>query len=186
MGHTLVLNANYTPLNVMPISSINWKDAIKVKYLGGAKVLNEYEDWEVHSPSTTIRVPSVMISENYIKTKHVVRFSRINLLIRDNFTCQYCDKHLEPRDLTVDHVIPRVRGGTTRWENIVAACYVCNAIKGHKQSMKPRTKPQKPDYFQLVNNAKKLPITIPDESWVPYLQWDSNLITISPPHKKNI
>lgn len=169
----------------MPISSISWKDAIKVKYLGSAKVIDEYQDWEVHSPSVSIRVPSVMISETYIKTKQFVRFSRINLLIRDNFTCQYCDKHLEPKDLTVDHVIPRVRGGTTRWDNIVAACYVCNAIKGHKQHMKPRNKPFKPEYHQLMNRARRLPVTIPDASWLPYLQWDTDLVTISPP-KKNI
>lgn len=186
MGHTLVLNANYLPLSLMPISSIGWKDAIKVKYLGGAKVIAEYEDWDVHSPSTTVKVPSVMISENYIKTKQYIRFSRTNLLIRDNFTCQYCEKHLEQKDLTVDHVVPRVRGGVTRWDNIVAACYVCNAIKGHKQNMKPKVKPFKPEYHQLIHNAKKLPIIIPDASWIPYLQWDESLITISPPNKKNI
>jgi hypothetical protein len=93
---------------------------------------------------------------------------------------------LEYRELTVDHVIPRVRGGTTKWENIVAACYVCNTIKGHKQHMKPKVKPIKPDYHQLVSNAKKQHITVPDESWLTYLNWDINLVTIQSPNKKNI
>lgn len=183
MSSTLILNADYSPLSVMPISAVSWKDAIKVKFLGHAKVVEEYDDWEVHSPSVSIKVPSVMISETYIKTKQFVRFSRLNLLIRDNFTCQYCEKHLEQRDLTVDHVIPRIRGGTTKWDNIVAACYVCNAIKGHKQHMKPKNKPVRPEYHQLVNNAKKLRITIPHETWIPYLNWDESLITVQNPHK---
>lgn len=186
MGHALVLNADYSPLSLIPISSISWKDAIKIKFLGHARVVEEYDDWTVHSPSMEIRVPSVMISETYIKTKQYVRFSRTNLLIRDNFTCQYCSKHLEMKDLTVDHVVPRIRGGKTRWDNIVAACYVCNAIKGHKQSMKPRQRPFKPDYHQLVANAKKTRITVPHESWLPYLGWDPDLITIQSPSKKNI
>lgn len=186
MGTTLILNADYSPLSLIPISSISWKDAIKIKFLGHARVIEEYPDWSVHSPTTSISVPSVMVSETYIRTKQHVRFSRTNLLIRDNFTCQYCDKHLEKDDLTVDHVVPRVRGGTTRWDNVVAACYVCNAIKGHKQNMKPRVKPQRPDYHQLVHNVKKLRIVIPDERWLPYLGWDEKLVTIQPPNKKII
>jgi len=186
MMSTLILNADYSPLNVVPISSISWKDAIKVKFLGHARVVEEYSDWSVHSPSIEIRVPSVMISETYIKTKQYVKFSRANLLIRDNFTCQYCSKGLEYRELTVDHVVPRVRGGTTRWENIVAACYICNTIKGHKQHMKPKNKPYKPDYHQLVNNAKKQKIIVPTESWLTYLNWPEDLVEIQRPSKKNI
>lgn len=180
---TLILNADYSPLSVVPISTISWKDAIKLKFLGHALVVEEYDDWTVHSPSMTIPVPSVMVSETYIKTKQHVKFSRANLLVRDNFTCQYCQKPLELKELTVDHVIPRVRGGKTSWCNLVSACYVCNTIKGHKQHMKPKQKPYKPDYYQLVNNARKVPITIPDAKWIPYLGWDSKLITIRPPSK---
>lgn len=186
MGTTLILNADYSPLSLIPISTIGWRDAIKINFLGHAKVIEEYDDWVVHSPSTTIPVPSVMISETYIKVKQHVKFSRANLLVRDDYTCQYCNTGLDIKDLTVDHVIPRVRGGKTSWDNIVASCYVCNTIKGHKQHMKPRQKPYKPDYYSLVTNAKKRPITIPDAKWIPYLGWDTNLITIQPPIKKVI
>lgn len=183
MGHTLILNADYNPLSYVPISAISWKDAIKISFLGHAKVLEVYDDWIVHSPTLSINVPSVMISETYIKTKQHVKFSRANLLVRDNFTCQYCSKPLEIKELTVDHVIPRVRGGKTTWCNLVSACYVCNTIKGHKQHMKPKNPPHKPDYYQLVNNVRKTKITIPDEKWITYLGWDPSLVTVRLPDK---
>lgn len=186
MGQVLILNADYSPLSFLPLSTISWRDAIKIKFLGHARVVEEYSDWVVHSPTVTMAVPSVMISETYIKSRQHVKFNRSNLLIRDNFTCQYCLKPLEHKELTVDHVIPRVRGGKTTWENIVSSCYVCNTIKGHKQHMKPKVKPFKPDYHLLVNHAKKVRIVIPHENWIPYLNWDPNLITIQSPNKKNI
>lgn len=181
MSDTLVLNADFTPLNILPISSISWKDAIKISFLGHAKTLEWYDKWVVHSPSVSMKVPAVMVSETYIKKKNTVRFSRLNLLIRDDFTCQYCSKKLNAIDLTVDHVIPRVKGGKTRWENIVCACYICNSIKGHKSNMSPKKKPFKPDYHQLLENARKMPIKIPTDKWIDYLGWDQNLITIIPP-----
>ena len=184
MLHTLVLNADFSPLSIIPISSVSWKDAIKISFLGNARTLEFYDDWVVHSPSTSMNVPAVMVSEIYIKKKHSVRFSRTNLLIRDNFTCQYCDDKLDQSDLTVDHVIPRVKGGKTRWENIVCACYVCNSIKGHRSNMHPKKMPVKPDYHQLLDNARRMPVTIPTEKWIPYLGWDEKLVTIRRPNLK--
>lgn len=178
MGSTLVLNADYTPLSIIPISSISWKDAIKISFLGHATAIEYYTDWKIRSPSTTIDVPAVMVSNTYIKKKHGVRFSRYNLLLRDGFTCQYCSKKLNTFDLTVDHVIPRARGGTTRWENIVCCCYVCNSIKGHKTHMRPNNKPIKPDYYQLLDYARRTPIKIPSETWIKYLNWDESVITV--------
>lgn len=183
MPATLVLNADCTPLSIIPISSISWKDAIKISFLGHAKPLEFYDDWTVHSPSTSMPVPAVIISSTYIKKKNGVRFSRTNLLIRDNFTCQYCDKTLNSHDLTIDHVIPRVKGGKTRWDNVVCACYVCNSIKGHKNHMSPRKSPMKPDYYQLLENARKLPIKIPTKKWLNFLNWDESLVTIVPPNR---
>lgn len=181
MASTLVLNADFTPLSVIPISSISWKDAIKVSFLGHARPIEYYDNWRVHSPSTTLAVPSVLISEKYVKKKHGVKFSRFNLLLRDNFTCQYCNKQLDIMDLTIDHVIPRSRGGITRWDNCTSSCYTCNSIKGHKMTMKPQKKPFKPDYYQLLENARQIPITIPCENWIKYLGWDESLVTISSP-----
>ena len=183
MLSTLVLNANYTPLSVIPISSISWKEAIKVSFLGHARAVEYYPDWQVHSPSVCLDVPSVMISETYIKKRHGVKFSRFNLLLRDKFICQYCNKKLDLMDLTIDHVLPRSRGGLTSWNNCVCACYVCNSIKGHRMNMKPKQPPIKPEYYQLINNAKAMPLKIPSETWIKYLGWDETLITIVKPNQ---
>lgn len=184
MAATLVLNADYSPLSLIPISSVSWRDSIKILFLGNAKLIESYDDWHVHSPSLTLPVPAVIASSEYIKKKPMIRFSRNNLLIRDNFTCQYCGVALTASDLTIDHVIPRVKGGQTKWDNVVCACYVCNSIKGHKSAMRPKKKPMKPDYFNLIDNVKKLPIKVPSEKWIPYLSWDKNLVTIVKPDRK--
>ena len=178
---TLILNADYTPLSLIPISTLDWKDAIKIMYLGNATVIEYYDDWFVHSPSQAYKVPAIMASGVFIKKKHYVRFSRTNLLLRDNFTCQYCNEKLDLHDLTIDHVVPRVRGGITNWTNTVSSCYTCNTVKGYKSHMKPKTKPIKPDYHQLLHNAKKQKITIPSEKWLPYLDWDNSLVKIIDP-----
>jgi len=185
MRHCLVLNADYTPLSCIPISSVGWKDAIKMAYLGSVDILETYSDWAVHSPSITISVPSVIVNRKFLKKKTSVRFSRGTLLLRDNFTCQYCHDHLSLSQMTIDHVVPRVRGGTTKWENVVSSCYSCNSIKGHRTTMKPAVKPAKPDYHTLLSNARKVPIEIPDASWIPYLGWEEHLITIRPPNTKS-
>jgi 5-methylcytosine-specific restriction endonuclease McrA len=130
-----------------------------------------------------MKVPSVIVSRKFVKKKTAVRFSRQTLLLRDNFSCQYCSDHLGTNTVTIDHVIPRVRGGITRWDNVVSSCYACNSSKGHRTSIKPFVKPVKPDYHTLLNNARKVPIEIPDESWIPYLGWDESLITIVRPNK---
>jgi 5-methylcytosine-specific restriction endonuclease McrA len=182
MSNTLVLNADYTPLSIIPISAISWKEAIKISFLGNAKILEEYENWTVRSPSISMKVPSVMVSAEYVKKKHYVRFSRYNLMLRDGFTCQYCCKKFPMQELTIDHVVPRARGGVTSWTNCSASCYNCNLIKGHRTTMKPMNKPHKPDYFELLKNARQLPIVVADVSWIQYLQWDESLINIRPPN----
>lgn len=185
MADCLVLNADYTPLSALPLSTISWKDSIKQCWLESVAVVDYYKNWKVNSPSTTLNVPSVVVSKKFVKKKQSVRFSRYNLLVRDNFCCQYCYDELTLKDMTIDHVLPRARGGTTKWDNVVASCYTCNSIKGHRTNMKPKVKPIKPDYYNLLGNIQKLPIEIPDESWIPFLGWDRSLITVRPP-KKNI
>lgn len=183
MQSTLVLNSDYTPLSLLPLSAIAWKDAIKILFLEHATALEYYDDWTVRSPSTEFPVPAVIVSKKFIKNKQGVKFSRSNLMLRDRFTCQYCGIRLSRDDLTIDHVIPRVKGGKTRWDNVVCSCYVCNSIKGHKSSIKPRTKPTKPDYYDLVSILTNMPLHIPSTKWIPYLNWKENLYTIVEPFK---
>ena len=184
MSATLIMNSDFTPLSIIPLSTASWKEAIRISFLGHAKTLEYYDEWEVHSPRITMKVPSVMISSTFVKKKNFVRFTRQNLLIRDNFECQYCGIHLTNNTLTVDHVIPRVRGGKTKWENITCACKKCNSDKGHKSEMKPRIPAYRPDYYDLVTNARKTAIVVPDTKWIDYLGWDPQLVTVRPPDKR--
>lgn len=180
---TLVLNADGQPLTIIPISTYTWEEAIKQVFLDRVDVVAQYPDWEVHSPSMTIPVPSVVMLREYTKTSKMVAFSREAVMLRDNWHCQYCggDFYHNKRFLTFDHVIPKVRGGKTRWNNIVTACQNCNSEKGHGDHMKPLTPAKAPSYYALVDIAKQRPITMADMSWNSFLQWDEGLITI----KKN-
>jgi 5-methylcytosine-specific restriction endonuclease McrA len=125
----LVLNADYRPLSYYPLSLWPWQEAVKAVWLDRVQIVAEY-DTVVRSPSTEIRIPSVVVLRDYIKPQKRVAFTRFNLFLRDEFSCQYCG---EKGDLTFDHVVPRARGGVTSWENVVAACSRCNLKKGLAQ-----------------------------------------------------
>jgi 5-methylcytosine-specific restriction endonuclease McrA len=178
MSDTLLLNSDFTPMSLLPISAISWRDAIKMIFLDTAVAVEWYDDWHVRSPSITMAVPAVMTSKTYVKKKQSVRFSRHNLMLRDKFTCQYCGVRLTHKDCTIDHVIPRVRGGKKRWDNLVCACFKCNSAKGHRNIIKPKYKPYSPDYGQLIDTAMSMPIKVPTHKWIPYLTWQENLIKV--------
>ena len=177
----LFLNADYNPLSVAPLSTITWKEAVKLMYLDQVDVLEYYDDWYVHSPSVTMQVPSVVVSRTYVKVSRSVKFNKHNLCIRDEFSCQYCGQHMSKHALTMDHVIPRMKGGKTNFNNIVLACTPCNTAKGHRDRMKPRKTPERPTLAEIMGKARRMPITIPHGSWIPYIGWNPKLITVVPP-----
>jgi len=113
-------------------------------------------------------VPSVCVTKDYFHYKKSVKFSRNNLFLRDLYTCQYCNDVFSYDDLTIDHVIPRMAGGKTNFENTVTACKPCNGAKGHKFK-RPLRDPYKPDYYHLVGKWKERLVTVPCESWYKYL-----------------
>ncbi len=119
----LVLNASYEPLHVCSI-----KRAI-ILIMSDVAVRLEDGEALLHSPSTTIPVPSVIRLRRYVRRppRYHVAFNRRNVFRRDGNTCQYCGK--VGLDLTLDHIVPRSKGGTSSWENIVTACRECNARK---------------------------------------------------------
>ena len=121
----LVLNASYEPLHVTSA-----KRAITLVQYGVAEVLEESDD-VVRSPSTELKVPSVIRLRRYVRRPraHPIPFNRRNVLRRDHFACQYCGSR---EDLTIDHVYPRSRGGRHGWDNVVTACRVCNQRKGSR------------------------------------------------------
>ena len=114
----LVLNADFRPLSYYPLSLWSWQDTVKAVFLDRVNIVSEYER-EVKSPSFVMRLPSVVSLKNYVKPARYPAFTRFNVFLRDKFSCQYCG---DPKELTFDHVVPRSKGGMTRWDNVVTAC----------------------------------------------------------------
>lgn len=181
---TLVLNRDMMPIKMLPVSTVTWENAIKAIYAEHATVVHEYEDWEVHSPSVTIRVPSVIMVRDYVHYDKQIPWNEEYLKLRDRYRCQYCEKRFPAQHLTQDHVVPRKYGGKTNWENIVSACGPCNHRRGHNIKIQPRIKPYKPTYWELVQKAKELPLIVPDESWVDYLDWPQENLMVRGKKKK--
>lgn len=178
MSDTLLLNANYEPISVLPLSVIGWQQAIKLMFLDRVKVLETYDNWVIRSERLTIEVPSVCVTTEYFNYKKNVKFSRSNLFLRDLYTCQYCNETFDQKDLTLDHVIPRASGGKTNWENSVTACKPCNHKKGSKLQT-PLRMPYKPDYYSLVNKWKNRPFTVRHPSWYKYLGVENKIANAS-------
>ena len=141
-------------------------------FKGRIDVVEEYADIEVRSPSTTIKLPSVVALKEFKPGKKLVTFTRFNVFLRDSFTCQYCNEKFSQHNLTFDHVVPRAKGGITSWENVVAACQRCNTLKSDKSLMYPAKKPVKPSVYQLQEAGRRFPPKYLHESWIDYLYWD--------------
>lgn len=171
----LVLNADYRPLSYYPLSLWTWQDAVKAKYLDRVDIVAEYDDC-VHSPTTILRIPSVVVLKDYVKPQKRVAFTRFNLFLRDEFRCQYCGSK---GDLTFDHVVPRASGGVTSWQNVVAACSPCNLRKGSKTLRQTgftlRKPPRQPASEELRNLGRKFPPGHLHDSWMDFLYWDAEL-----------
>ncbi|MEM9029380.1 MAG: HNH endonuclease [Pseudomonadota bacterium] len=171
----LVLNADFRPLSYYPLSLWSWQETVKAVFLDRVNIVSEY-DHVVRSPTCEMRLPSVVSLKDYVKPALYPAFTRFNVFLRDRFTCQYCGSK---SDLTFDHVIPRSRGGQTRWDNVVAACSPCNLRKANhmpkKIGMLPKQRPYRPTVFELHRNGRAFPPNYLHESWLDYLYWDSEL-----------
>ena len=171
----LVLNADYRPLSYFPLSLWPWQEAVKASFLDRVVIVAEYET-TVRSPSTEIRLPSVVVLRDYVKPAAWPAFTRFNLFLRDEFTCQYCGAKGE---MTFDHVLPRSKGGRTTWENVVAACGKCNLKKGDmtlaRAGMRLARRPVQPSSAQLQAVGRKFPPNHLHRSWMDYLYWDAEL-----------
>jgi 5-methylcytosine-specific restriction endonuclease McrA len=179
---TLILNKDHNPLSIVPLSVVPWQTAIRLAYQDKVYILANYEHWQVRSPSTTMNVPSVVVTSEYIKWNRHVKYNRTNVYLRDNFTCQLCgEKDLPPSQLTLDHVVPRKHGGKTNWKNIVTACRKCNHAKGDDRRIVPKKMPERPSYYELIAKRMHYPITVRDESWLFYLQWPEDKIMMKVP-----
>jgi len=138
----LVLNRSYLPIHVT-----NVKRAFGMVYQGIARIVDDqyrtfdFDSWRelgvtVHGDhigliDRLIRVPRVIVLSGYDRVpKRRVRFNRYNIYSRDNCTCQYCGSNLPKKELNLDHVVPRSKGGKSSWENVVCSCFRCNRKKG--------------------------------------------------------
>ncbi|MDQ3150091.1 MAG: HNH endonuclease [Chloroflexota bacterium] len=127
----LVLNQNYEPLNVCDIRRA-------FRLLGAEKAeLLARNHQVIHTPTIAIPAPSVIRLQYHVKRPQPrVKLSRREVFSRDRHTCQYCG--MVSRDLTIDHVMPKHRGGRHEWDNLVAACRACNHRKGGKTVVEAR------------------------------------------------
>lgn len=150
MSNVLVLNASFEPLSVVSIQR-----ALILLLKEKAEVV-EAAQAVLRSERMTVPVPLVIRLVYYVRIPYPISLpiSRRALLVRDRYTCQYCGTQPGRQDLTIDHVVPKSRGGATSWENVVAACRRCNGKKGNKTpaeaGMKLLAEPARPKYFAMA------------------------------------
>jgi 5-methylcytosine-specific restriction endonuclease McrA len=162
MGRALVLNASYEPLCV-----VTARRAV-VLVLDEKAELVHGTGADLHSERLTIPVPSVIRLRYYVKVPFQRRsaLNRRAVMARDGHRCQYCGGHAD----SIDHVVPRSRGGEHIWENVVAACRGCNTTKRDRllgeTSMSLRRRPSVPrELTWVIVAVGRVP-----EDWAPYLQ----------------
>jgi 5-methylcytosine-specific restriction endonuclease McrA len=159
----LVLNATYEPINVCTV-----RRAVVLLLKDKAEVI-ERAEWELHSATSTMVRPVVIRLVSYVRIPrdtHRRKITRRAVFARDNWTCQYCGAR---SNLTVDHVIPRSKGGGSSWDNIVASCAPCNRRKGdalpRQAGMRLQKQPRTPPATVFIHVASP---TIP-VAWQQYL-----------------
>jgi len=163
----LVLNRSYLPVHVTSA-----RRAFTLLYQGIARAIDEqyqtfdFDAWSqlavardaeaIGTSGGPIRIPRVIVLVAFDRLpKRHVRFSRINLMARDNFQCQYCARKPHRAELNLDHVVPRSLGGRSTWENVVTSCMDCNRRKGgrtpRQAHLKLLRKPERPRWTPLAN-----------------------------------
>lgn len=162
MTRVLVLNASMEPINVCTV-----KRAVVLLLKERAEVI-EHGEGELHSETTSFARPAVIRLVAYVRIPHGYRrrVTRKAVFARDDWVCQYCGSETA---LTLDHVIPRSRGGPTEWENVVAACPPCNRRKNDRlpkeAGMKLRQVPKRPAAAVFVYVEAR----VPPMTWQQYL-----------------
>ena len=178
----LVLNRSYLPIHVTSV-----RRAFSLIYQGVARAVDEeyqtfdFEEWSqlarfrdgeaIGTSRGPLLVPRVILLVAFDRVpKRHVRFSRINIFARDNFTCQYCGERRPRAELNLDHVVPRALGGRSTWENVVCSCVECNRRKGGRTpgqaGMKLLRRPVRPRWTPFVNLMLS---SVRRHEWKPFL-----------------
>lgn len=191
----LVLNRSYLPIHVTSA-----RRAFTLVYQGIARVIDEqyktfdFDSWRqlavardeesIGTPQGPIRMPRVivLVAFDRLPRRHV-RFSRINLMARDDFQCQYCGIKPVRAELNLDHVVPRALGGRSTWENVVTSCIDCNRKKGgrtpRQANLKLKKRPERPRWTPLMNLMFS---SVRYKEWRPFLSvvdasyWNTELV----------
>lgn len=180
----LVLNRNFCPVQMTTA-----KRGMVLLYGGAAHALDEFgepcdfdmwrslpvraEDDAIPIVGGELRVPRVLHLVRYDRMPRLaIRLTRKNLMLRDDYQCQYCQKRPTLRELNIDHVQPRSRGGPDTWENLVVACRICNLKKGWKTpeeaNMRLARKPMRPRWALTTHLVMSTQARFPE--WEPYLE----------------
>ena len=161
-GHVLVLNADYQALSVCSVER-----AVVLVMLRKAELVEAQPGRALRSMTTRFPWPSVVRLRGYVRVPYrKVLLTRRNLLRRDSHACQYCGAM---ERLTLDHVLPKSRGGPDTWENLVAACVPCNTRKGNRTpdeaGMPLRRQPFRPSHVMYMRDF----LGATEDAWKPYL-----------------
>ncbi|UXX78871.1 HNH endonuclease [Reichenbachiella carrageenanivorans] len=162
LGKVLVLNQDYSPLTVCTIQR-----AFLLVFLGKAELIEASVSSKLRTVSKAYPLPAVIKVKNYVHVPYRgVVLTRQNIFKRDQGRCQYCGVD---RDLTLDHLIPRSKGGKSTWNNLVTACKTCNAKKGNyslaEAGLVLKRPPFKPSYIMFLRNN----LGAMNKEWAPYL-----------------
>lgn len=146
----LLINANW-----MPLATVSVRRALCLVLTGRAEAVISDEACQWRSVSLSVPEPKVVRLLKMVRVPHrLVPLTKGNVMQRDDHTCQYCGQRLPRRELTIDHVVPRARGGETRWDNVVTACRRCNGRKGDRlpceAGMTLLQEPQQPTVHTLL------------------------------------
>jgi len=188
---TLVLNESWIAIHTVPV-----KHALRLMFTGAAKAVqpetyevHEFESWAdlavlrdepcIRTVTLRIKVPEVIVLTRYNGLPDPAAvFTRRNLFRRDHNTCQYCGDRPGTSELSIDHVLPRSRGGRSSWENCVLACMECNRRKANRTpeeaGLKLLKRPSKPRWSPLI----EIPVARVRQSWERFVSdryWDAPL-----------
>jgi 5-methylcytosine-specific restriction endonuclease McrA len=189
----LVLNRSYLPVHITIV-----RRALSLLYQGIARAVDEqyrtfdFDSWidlaadedRIGLVNRAIRVPRVILLLAYDRVpRRYVRFSRFNIYARDQNRCQYCGRQFSRSDLNLDHVVPRSKGGTSVWENVVCSCHRCNRLKGGRTpaeaGMRLVRQPRRPQWTPFMTETFSLRRY---KEWLPFLSavdvayWNTELV----------
>jgi 5-methylcytosine-specific restriction endonuclease McrA len=184
-ARALVLNADFRPLRIAPVSTYSWQDAVSAALSDRVNVLAEY-DLEVHAQEFSMRVPSVISLRDYVDLDRPAAVTRQNMYAYYGPFCAFCGDRFSTSELTIDHVIPKSRFSIEKRheanhpENLVLACVSCNGRKGartpQEARMRLRITPRQPTIAEI--NAKAMQFLKKDvmpKNWLDWLYWTVEL-----------